>query len=192
MRYFSFNKCLLKLYQTELCTSDEMCSYPMTCVSNSCSCENNEYYDNITLACIPKLIYGFLCNRNIECRSDLNLICNNGRCACDSTDLTWSYTSNKCLLTYNKGYCSVNSDCNVDNKLMCQSHAVQNCSCPLISQAWVCDCDRTIDNEKYWNGFDCIEANFFGKNCTENFHCQTLTQNTVCVTNICNCANLAR
>ncbi|RNA27007.1 hypothetical protein BpHYR1_047357 [Brachionus plicatilis] len=166
-----------------------MCLDPMTCVANKCICGENEYFENITSSCIPKLIYGFSCNSDSECRSDLNLICVNNQCVCNSLDRTWSYLSNNCLLTYSKGHCSLDSECNTDQKLICQSYSIQNCSCPQLSQQWVCDCNRTIDNEKYWNGKECIEANTFGRNCTENYHCQTITENTICDQNICKCAD---
>ena len=187
--YFWLKKCILRVGQNQPCTSDIMCLIPMTCQSNRCTCGNNHYFDNTSSLCVEKLLYGFKCHQNIECRSDLSLTCKENVCVCDSLDKKWSLNSNKCQLTYNKGICFDDSDCNTDQKLICLNETSKDCSCPNTSLKHACDCNRVIHNEQYWNGVECTKTNFFGMNCSENYHCQTLTQNTKCIDNICKCAD---
>ena len=190
--YFDLSKCILKKTEFQPCLSDIMCLNPMTCLSNKCLCGINQYFENTTSFCVPKLINGFSCNRDFDCRSDLNLECNDNKCVCKSSDYEWSYQSQNCLLTYSKGYCLNDNDCNPEQNLICQPQTIKNCTCPLLSFPLICDCMRENNNENYWNGQECKQAHTFGKNCSENYHCQTITQKTVCSNNICKCENHLR
>lgn len=164
----------------------------MTCQSGICTCPNNHYFDNSSFLCVEKLLHGFKCNENIECRSDLSLTCKENVCVCDSLDRIWSFNSKNCLLTYNKGICVDDSDCNIDQRLICLKETNKNCSRPNPSLKWVCDCNRVKYNEQFWNGIECTKSNPFGMNCSENYHCQTMTQNTRCINNICRCVDFSK
>ncbi|RNA31585.1 prion-like-(Q N-rich) domain-bearing 25 [Brachionus plicatilis] len=189
-QYFNGSQCTERHYEFESCSSDNMCYPPLTCAANNCSCASNQFFENSTLSCVPKLKNGSYCDKDWQCRSDLGLTCRNNECICSEAGKEWSSVSDKCYLTYGYQTCNIDSECHDDHDLICSVH---NCSCPKISLQGMCDCVRTIGDEKYWNGKKCTLASSYGHNCSQDFHCQTLTQKTICVQDlgICDCAELS-
>ncbi|RNA06395.1 prion-like-(Q N-rich) domain-bearing 25, partial [Brachionus plicatilis] len=188
-QYFDGSKCTPRFLEFERCFFDDMCLLPMSCQSYLCTCGDLFYFENSTMTCLPKLKSGYFCDKNLHCRSDLGLGCLNNECSCDSSDHTWASQVEDCLLTYGKRFCHNDLNCNMNENLICQA---QNCSCPQKSEIGMCDCNRTLGNEQFWNGKQCTIAGVYGRNCTNNFHCQTLTQKTECLFGICNCHDLAQ
>lgn len=79
--------------------------------------------------------------------------------------------------------CANINECNNQFGLTCQTVGeVNSCSNPNLQ---FCDCNRTINNENYWNGSYCKQAASFNQSCNPNITidsstCQTLTQGTIC------------
>ena len=47
--------------------------------------------------------------------------------------------------------------CKTGLDLVCQT-GNETCNCPLQSKKLMCDCERTKNNEYYWNGSSCTAA----------------------------------
>lgn len=144
--------CLNSLQENASCSYTYECLTPMTCTTNSiCQCGAFQYYDNSTMTCKPQTFYNTLCQVTFNCRNDKGLTCQSGLCLCTSSTPTWSSTLNKCirLLTYGEFSCTINSDCDSSQQLICSSW-FNNCTCPIKSQSSMCDCRRTNGNEFYW------------------------------------------
>ena len=81
--------------------------------------------------------------------------------------------------------CSSSYECSDAVGLICPSSTNQ-CNCPIISSTTFCDCQRTSNNEYYWNGTSCEQAHSYNQSCYNEFSsymCQTLTQGTICSKN---------
>lgn len=178
----------------------------MICIGNLCQCDiykkfSNVYMDCIYYACPPtyylsanqcfnQSLVNTSCSLNENCREDLGLSCQNNLCQCDLSTQFWSATLMSCsdYLIYNQS-CLSTTECRQDKGLICNPSSVSApCNCPVQSRAKMCDCSRVNGSEYYWNGTDCIAALTYGNNCSYDYMCQTVTQNTKC--NItCNCGS---
>ncbi|RMZ93274.1 prion-like-(Q N-rich) domain-bearing 25 [Brachionus plicatilis] len=180
----SESKCQQKLNELEACSYDEMCLEPMFCsIPFGCRCPRYYFYENVTSSCTNQLVNDATCNKDHECRQDLGLRCQNGKCWCSSSKYTWSSSSHRCRLTYQQSICTGDSECNDSEKLKCQLAA------PSGPSYRTCDCTKEENDENYWDGSKCIEANTYRSSCSTNEHCKTLTENTFCssFSNKCEC-----
>lgn len=158
---------------------------PMFCSvsSRKCTCATYHYYDASILNCVEQ--HSNLqgpCNSDHHCRQDKLLYCNSGTCRC-LADNTWSSTADTCKLTYLKGDCSVNSDCNLEEYLICYRPSYYyECDCPSESLSSKCDCPRTSSTEMYWDLLTtkCIEAKTYGNECSNLYECKHITQKLIC------------
>ena len=78
--------------------------------------------------------------------------------------------------------CSSLYECNDAIGLTCPS-MIGSCNCPLASTTIFCDCQRTVNNEYFWNGTACQSAASLDESClnsSTSYMCQTLTQGTIC------------
>lgn len=92
---------------------------------------------------------------------------------------TCSYTIAN--LNYSDWGCFSNSNCAANKSLICNMGST--CNCPINSIFGMCDCERVVNNEFYWNGSLCSQAIPFGGICLNaltDYVCQTLTQGTIC------------
>ena len=112
-----------------------------------------------------------------------NMVCSN---PCLLTNQKWNGTTcHNASLSYNQQYCSSSEQCS--NSLVCNLIS-NSCNCPTNVSNNYCDCPtRSIGQEYYWNGSICKTANSYGYQCTANYHCKYLTQNTYCNGSICVC-----
>ena len=55
----------------------------------------------------------------------------------------------------------------------------------------MCDCQRTIGNEYYWDSATrtCVLAKNYSNSCNFNYECKTLTNSLSCINGICDCNN---
>ncbi|RNA34663.1 prion-like-(Q N-rich) domain-bearing 25 [Brachionus plicatilis] len=184
--YFSQSlaKCVPRVGELQSCFFDDMCLMDMVCNDTHCLCVGNKYFENQTSQCTDQHSFNQYCDKDIQCRKDQGLFCSSNRCLCSSIDHAWSLTANKCLLTYGKQFCSSVNLCNSDQNLKCIN---QDCDCPDISKYGMCDCERSVGKEEYWNGSYCASANDYSLMCFNDYECQTLTQKTVCISGSCLC-----
>lgn len=144
----------------------------MTCdLSIGCTCDTSKFFENTTSTCQDKFLNGSYCDKDLQCRSDLGLVCANNICICGSSQHQWS--GSKCLLTYAQTLCSNDADCNEAQNLVC---ILGNCTC-----------EKKDGSEFYWNGKMCISANDVGHECQSDIQCKFLTQNSVCLNQTCGC-----
>ena len=163
-----------------------MCLNPMHCSeTDGCRCQAYKYFQNSTSSCIHQKLNNEICSLDHECRQDLGLSCKSNVCACSAPNYSWSPTSLKCKLTYAKSICIEDFDCNESENLICR--LLDECNCPTPSSISMCDCVRNQTNEHYWNGSKCIEAHTIQSKCSENYHCRTELENTICIDNKCDC-----
>ena len=91
----------------------------------TCECPTLQYYDNIEGKCQPQMLNDSTCSQLDACRSDLGLSCQDDTCQCDSTIQFWNVTKCDNYLTYKKGICTSNSECNFDTTvLICRTSGV--------------------------------------------------------------------
>ncbi|RNA20905.1 hypothetical protein BpHYR1_000841 [Brachionus plicatilis] len=145
-----------------------------------------EYSTTKTTTIADQKIVNNYCDKDLECRSDLGLVCTGNRCICGSSSHTWSNTNQKCLSTYSKRSCLTGDSCNPDQNLKCIN---DQCNCPIASVDGMCDCRSTEGSEEFWNGSFCSSAKNYSDHCSNDFECQTKTQNTLCVAGSCVCSN---
>ncbi|RNA27012.1 hypothetical protein BpHYR1_047362 [Brachionus plicatilis] len=164
-----------------------MCLEPMFCsLTYGCRCQRYTFFQSTTSSCSNQNLASAKCTRDNECRQDLALTCQSGICACASSDFNWSSKSFKCKLTYAKSACSLDSDCNDSENLICRLS--NECNCPISSTIRMCDCIRNQTSEQYWNGSSCVQSIAFQSPCSASYQCRTLTESTVCSSgNRCEC-----
>ena len=90
------------------------------------------------------------------------------------------------MLTYSKRNCDTNNQCNPDQNLKCIN---EGCNCPTNSTNGMCDCQRSYNNEEFWNGTHCTAAKNYSDLCSNNFECQIIKQKTFCIEGSCICSN---
>jgi hypothetical protein len=81
--------------------------------------------------------------------------------------------------------CTHSVECNNFEGLHCQT-TPNKCNCPSTSFIGMCDCERDLLNEFFWNGTQCTGASSHGEPCLNvgmDYMCKTLTEGTVCATN---------
>lgn len=188
-QYFdpSISQCLSKVGENMTCQFNDMCLSPMFCSSSKfCTCSITQFYDPYNFVCTDKYLNGEFCNSDHECRNDLGLKCQGETCSCQAPNYVWYSIGLECKLSYSYSSCSSDSDCNPSQNLVCTS----NCTCPAASGNGICDCKRIKDSEFYWDGSNCVPALSYGSPCTNNYECQTLTQDSFCntTTGLCDCA----
>ena len=165
-------------YMCRTLTEGTVCSGNIT-ASYTCQCPNLKYFNVLNKKCENQIEMNDPCSQIDSCRSDLGLECINGKCNCGPLKPLWDGFECVNTLTYNRGPCSSDNECN--GNLICQTNGA-SCNCPLSVTKSYCDCPiRSVGNEFYWNGFDCVPSNDFGESCTnKNYECKTLTQGTLC------------
>lgn len=164
----------------------------MTCTANNiCQCSSYQYHNFSALTCIDQQSYNGYCSVDFNCRVDKYLQCRNGLCQCVSPYSLWSNGYGTCIVpkTYNQ-YCFSSSDCDSTLNLKCHD-GTENCVCPTNVNNNYCDCLRSVNNEYYWNGLNCIQAGGYGDSCTNDYNCQTLTYSLTCstTTHTCGCSS---
>jgi hypothetical protein len=155
----------------------------MDCTNSVCTCGTYNYYNNVTRTCNNQTLINATCTSTAHCRSDKGLSCVNGMCQCSTTGYKWSIERSSCILakTYTEQTCNYDSDCNVENGLVCNTG--QSCNCPTISTTGMCDCYRNTTKEYYWNGTSCQQAVAYEVSCSSissSYVCRTLTEGTIC------------
>ena len=78
--------------------------------------------------------------------------------------------------------CLYTNQCFTSLGLKCPT-TTETCNCPLTSSTIFCDCQRSSNNEYFWNGTSCQQAFTIGTSCfnsSTNYMCQTITQGTIC------------
>lgn len=199
--YWNGEKCTLALSYNELCsnaTSSYMCktlTEGTTCsgpVSFKCKCVALQYYNFGIKQCSPQLSFRNSCSQVDACRSDLGLSCQNGFCECNVSTQFWNTSACSNYFTYNGGICTSDSQCNQQfTQLVCKMITTFSCSCPTVVSTGYCDCpSRTINNELYWNGSQCVSAGIYGTSCNNSYECQILTHALICdiASRICICS----
>ena len=162
-----------------------MCISPMTCRENyKCMCDDDEFFDDNYFQCITKYLNGFDCDDDHQCAQSKGLTCQDNKCLCLFPRYTWSWTSKACKLTYNSVGCINDNDCNEEEKLVCRTSGE---NCYKNTTGYFCDCSRSINNEFYWDGSECLKAKSYKSYCKNDCQCQTLTQLTYCKNNVCQC-----
>ena len=144
--YFSFenNKCLNKKYENQQCFSTKECIDPMKCKDGLCKCMIGQHFDETELKCLNNTLVKTQCLSNRTCNSLLGLSCQNFECQCDLNIKYWSYKENKCVDLLSYGVVGCDSD--------------KNCLANLKCEFEMCNCERSVINEKYWNGTFCANA----------------------------------
>jgi hypothetical protein len=152
----------------------------------TCKCPTSFFFNNFTKKCEAQLSLGNVCIQEDACRSILGLICQFGTCVCNLSTPFWIGSQCSSVWSYNNGPCTNDSDCS--SNLVCLKSG-QSCNCPTNVAISKCDCpSRTIGQEYYWSGNTCLPATTFGNQCSFDYECQTLTQETVCELGTCMCA----
>jgi hypothetical protein len=78
---------LIQLTVNDFADYGRPCSYCegsryLTCISSTCQCQTHTYFNGSI--CLSQKLNGSECNDSIECRNDLNLICQwNMQCGCE-------------------------------------------------------------------------------------------------------------
>jgi hypothetical protein len=155
----------------------------MDCTNSVCTCGTYNYYNNVTRTCNNQTLINTTCTSTAHCISDKGLSCVNRMCQCSTTGYKWSIERTSCILakTYTEQTCNYDSDCNVENGLVCNTG--QSCNCPTTSTTGMCDCYRNTTKEYYWNGTSCQQAVAYGVSCSSissSYVCRTLTEGTIC------------
>jgi hypothetical protein len=167
------------------CTYSYECLSPMICnsTSNTCLCPFTQYYNSVSYSCSPKYLNAINCSSNWTCRDDLGLFCSGGICTCPISTQFWQATNLVCrnYFVYGEVGCSASSQCGPGLSLICNTNpSLNNCTCPTLSQAYMCDCVRISGNESYWNGTICTPALPFDSACSNHHDCQTITKGLKC------------
>ena len=171
--YYDFEKlkCVFKKLENQACRQTNECLSPMKCslINQKCECNTNEYFDEISMECLNKTLINSECITNRTCHADLGLQCDlqQKKCVCNSKTSFWSHKYDRCILFYKYGIrgCSSNQQC--DFNLICNS-LNNNCSCPIVSQFGMCDCERNEQKQMYWNGLECVQAGAKWSKCKKN------------------------
>ncbi len=164
---------------------------------------NSRFWDGY--ACWIKRTLNDHCSNASQCRDYESLSCLNGQCKifylffkdmisfnsllyfiegnCTIHEY-WDSTNQKCIdknYSYSINGCFDSTDCDSKKSLVCNLDT--NCNCPIMSTQGMCDCERSLNNEYYWNGNTCVVALSPGDSCANlstSYMCQTLTQGTIC------------
>ena len=151
-----------------------------------CKCPESQFFNISSKKCEEQLMEGLTCYADDNCRGDLGLFCNIsiGQCKCDEAmQFNWTNIDNICVSysLYNQP-CTSNDTCT--GSLYCRpSNSRTSCNCPLNVQINSCDCSRSINNEFYFNGADCVPAKAYNETCgsaSKSYMCKTMTEGTVC------------
>lgn len=73
------------------CVANAMCSADGFCVRES------NYFESTQDTCKMKQLYGNDCNSDVECREDLHLTCQAGKCDCNVTYSIFDVSKGKCI-----------------------------------------------------------------------------------------------
>ncbi|CAF0756059.1 unnamed protein product [Brachionus calyciflorus] len=188
-QYFNGSKCIDRVGELQSCGFNYDCFRPMKCDAvRGCTCDTYFFYDASKRNCESQYLNQIgECLTDNYCRSNSGLYCNLATklCVCDSASKSWSSTELACKLTYNKGTCNTDSDCNLSENLFCQTGT--SCQCPQTVTNNKCDCKRVIGNENYWNSSQCVAALSYKSTCTADYMCKSLVENLKCVSGKCDC-----
>lgn len=142
-----------------------------------CRCPQHEFFNETSLKCEKQLMVDFDCYADDNCRGDLGLNCGiNGTCQCDFNLLsTWNASLEACV-----SFSVCNKPCNDDipctGSLICRPSTIRtSCNCPFNVPVGSCDCPRSIGNESYFDGADCLPAKTIGGTCgsaSKSYMCQ--------------------
>ncbi len=156
-------------------------------LANSIECPSLQYYNKYQLSCTNQLLNNGACSSTKNCRSDLGLSCQNGKCLCITASQFWNSSICVDYYTYNNQTCSSSSQCM--SPMIC-NFGISACVCPEGVTSYKCDCPaRVAGSEYYSSGSTCITAYQYGSSCSANYTCQYLTQNTYC-NGTCKCQPL--
>jgi hypothetical protein len=152
--YYDSNtrKCQRYLNESEACATNSQCLGELQCLSEKCSCGSFIYFEPSNFTCIVQVSVNESCQNDIQCRIDLGLTCHLSKCQCNPATHFWHSTNLVCrdYYVYGETGCSANSQCNPGLSLLCNENpTINNCSCPILSQVTMCDCERTNGNEYY-------------------------------------------
>jgi hypothetical protein len=156
-------------------------------LANSIECPSLQYYNKYQLSCVDKLLNVKACISTTNCRSDLGLSCQSGKCLCETTTKFWNSSICVDYYTHNNQTCSSSSQCL--SPMIC-NFGVSSCICPKVVANATCDCPaRAAASEYYSTGSTCVSALSYGSSCSDYYTCQYLTQNTYC-SGTCKCQAL--
>jgi hypothetical protein len=183
--FWNGTSCVPAKTEFSTCSYSHECLNPMICnsTSNTCLCPFTQYYNSTTYSCDPKFFNSDNCSSNRTCREDLGLYCNSGICTCQTATQFWHSISLFCrnYYVYGEVGCSANSPCSPGLSLFCNTNpSNNNCTCPILSQANMCDCRRISGTEFYWDGLKCAAALPFNISCSVDYECQTITKGLEC------------
>jgi hypothetical protein len=150
-----------------------------------CKCSSSKYFNFQSRKCENKLTFNDKCSQIDACRDEHICI---GTCQCTESSVWIEPTGCLAISTYNQT-CTSDAQCIRGGNLICRN-TEDSCKCPLNVQTGLCDCPKRVyGNEMFWDGLNCVPAQRYGINCTSNYMCQTLTQNTTCIgpDNTCKC-----
>ena len=195
MKYFDGTSCVNRLLEFDkpCSTYTDMCVTPMYCdATEGCKCFGYYYFDPSLGTCVDMHTTKVgPCSSHHHCRSDLNLECDFTTSICDcKSGYTWSASQLACKKTYT-GTCNANTDCNLDESLICLRSTTSLCNCPDTSVLLKCDCTRTTTVEKYWDLTlsepKCVDALPYLSECSFDYECKTKIEKTKCLNGKCDC-----
>jgi hypothetical protein len=187
--FWNSEKCVPTKSEFSNCHVSYECLSPMQCISNKCICPGTSYYNATGYECKEKLLNGGSCDGDRMCKDEKGLFCLAGVCSCKINQF-WLSSISSCQNYYDYGEvgCSADSQCSPGLSLLCNTNlSNNNCTCPILSQANMCDCMRTSGNEFYWDGSKCAPALPFDSACFFDFECQTITKGLECNATISRC-----
>ena len=128
MYYDFFGKiCKDKFVEGEICSAHVQCLGPMNCTFDKCQCIASEYFNNVTLECLPKTNITTLCTETRTCKDYLGLACVNNYCWCNNLTQFWSYKKNRCIDYWNYNeVCDFTYECNPIWLLTCRTYETNN------------------------------------------------------------------
>lgn len=122
--------CILQRERDQSCSTSCQCQPPFICQNSVCVCQY--FYSSLDKTCVQNLRYNDNCSSNAQCANATysNLICVNGFCGCNSSDL-WNGTH--CVTSTNfRSICTSPAGCL--GGLICRSMPCMGsnsrCSCP--------------------------------------------------------------
>ncbi|CAF1202226.1 unnamed protein product [Didymodactylos carnosus] len=126
----------------------------LTCLSNVCQCNTNQYYDG--KKCQTQMnVNKTGCTRHEQCDSKLHLLCVQGTCQCQQNQY---YTITGC-----KPYLIYNVTCTPGVNPLCSPSMSLICSPILL----VCVCSTNT----FWNGANCQSVSSYQGYCSQDSTC---------------------
>ena len=130
-------------------------------------CPEKYYFNLQTITCIPKKLNLISCSSTIECREDLGLSCQGGKCQCNSLDHGWSIIYQSCKFIEQTS-CSANTDCLE----------------PMNCTSSTCQCSPFKYHDV--SALVCLNQNSYNDTCTVKNNCR-VEKNLECQNGLCKC-----